>query len=334
MTNYLARGVAAAVSLFATARVAAAEGPAYWVCVSNERSGDVTVIDGDEAHRGRDDRRSGSGRAGSTPAPTASPLYVALSGSPIGGPPQLDAKGNPILHKEGDDDDDKNADHAADGIGVVDLALQKFLRKLPAGSDPEQFAVSADGTRLYVANEDVGTASVMSVADGKVEHIVPVKKEPEGVGITPDGKFVYVTCETGGEVFVIDAKTNKAVAPDRRRRPAAERGVPAGRVAGRSSRRSPPGCCTSSTPPATRRSRRSTCPPARGRWGRPWRPTAKCSTSAPAAAGRSCVVDTATDDVAGHDPGRRPARGAWPSPPTARPCTSPTARRTTCRWSI
>ena len=58
---------------------------------------------------------------------------MALSGSPITGPPQLDAKGNPIL-KPGDDEEE--ADHSADGIGVVDLQTLKFLRKLPSGSDP------------------------------------------------------------------------------------------------------------------------------------------------------------------------------------------------------
>ena len=88
----------------------------------------------------------------------------------------------------------------------------KFLRKLPAGSDPEEFAVSRDGKTLYISNEDVATASVVNVADGKVEQIVRVKKEPEGVAISPDGKHVYVTCETGGEVVVIDTATNKAVA--------------------------------------------------------------------------------------------------------------------------
>src|SRR5581483_7647198 len=85
------------------------------------------------------------------------------------------------------------------------------LRKLPAGSDPEQFAVTADGKRIYASNEDVATASLMNVADGKVERIFPVKKEPEGVGLRPDGKFVYVTCETGGDIFVIDTSTYKVV---------------------------------------------------------------------------------------------------------------------------
>jgi hypothetical protein len=73
-------------------------------------------------------------------------LFVAVSGTPIKEPPKLDAQGNPIF--EADADDDKNSDHRADGIAVVDVAQRRFVRKIEAGSDPEQFAVSADGTYL------------------------------------------------------------------------------------------------------------------------------------------------------------------------------------------
>ena len=179
------------------------------MCVSNERSGDVTIIDG----AGRNVIATipvGKRPRGLHASPDGKRLYVALSGSPITGPPQLDAKGNPILTK--DDEDEENADHSADGIGEVDLERMTLTRKLAAGSDPEEFAVSKDGATLYISNEDVGTLSVVGAADGSLKKLVRVKKEPEGVSLSPDGKHVYVTCETGGEVFVIDTRTNKSVA--------------------------------------------------------------------------------------------------------------------------
>src|SRR4051812_7078976 len=191
----------------AIVRATAQGAPPYLVCVSNERSGDVTIIDG----AGRNVIATipvGKRPRGLHPSPDGKLLYVALSGSPITGPPQLDAKGNPILRE----DDDESSDHTADGIGIVDLERKAFLRKLPGGSDPEEFAVGKDGSKLYVSNEDVATASVVDVAGGAVKQIVRVKKEPEGVAISPDGRFVYVTCETGGEVVVIDAARNRAVA--------------------------------------------------------------------------------------------------------------------------
>ena len=147
-------------------------------------------------------------------SPDGKTVYVALSGSPIEGPPPLDAQGNPILkknQKDDDDDDDAKADKSADGIGIMDVAQRKLLKKISAGSDPEEFAVSSDGTRLYVSNEDTKTASAINLASGKVVSIVPVGGEPEGVGVTPDGKEFYVTCETGGEVFAIDTTHYKVV---------------------------------------------------------------------------------------------------------------------------
>jgi YVTN family beta-propeller protein len=205
---------AASVPLFALSLVllgaapwATAQTANYEVFVSNEKSGDLTVIDGASlkvtatipvGKRPRGVHASNDGKT----------IYVALSGTPISGPPELDAKGNPILHKGGDDDDDDaKADKAADGIGIVDAAQKKFLRKIPAGSDPEQFCLSADGRQLYIANEDVATASVLDIASGKVEHIIRVTREPEGVAVNPNGKSFYVGCETAGDIFVVDTKT-------------------------------------------------------------------------------------------------------------------------------
>jgi YVTN family beta-propeller protein len=143
-------------------------------------------------------------------SPDGKTVYVAVSGTPIGGPPQLDAHGNPIFEKKaGDDDDDSGADKAADGIAVVDVATGKVTGKLPAGSDPEEFGLSRDGRSIYISNEDVKTASVIDIKSAKVTHIIPVSQEPEGVTTTPDGKQFYVTCEAGGDVFVIDAQSEK-----------------------------------------------------------------------------------------------------------------------------
>jgi YVTN family beta-propeller protein len=183
----------------------------YQIFVSNEKSGDLTVINGADfkvvatipvGKRPRGIHASPDGRT----------LYVALSGTPIEAPPKLDANGNPIFQK-GHDDDDDNApsDKIADGIGIVDVTQKKFLRKIPAGSDPEQFCVSADGKRLFISNEDVGAATVLDTETGKNLTFIPVTREPEGAGVRPDGKVFYITCETGGDVFAIDAETFKIV---------------------------------------------------------------------------------------------------------------------------
>lgn len=182
----------------------------YQVYVTNERSGDVTVINGSDfkvvatipvGKRPRGIHASLDGKM----------VYVALSGTPVPERPQLDAHGNPIFQKS-DDDNDTNVDKSADGIGVVDVAQKKLTGRISVGSDPEEFSFNTDGTKLYVPNEDVNAASVINIASGKREHIIVVGQEPEGVGTTPDGKRIYVTCEAGGDVFVVDTASYKTIA--------------------------------------------------------------------------------------------------------------------------
>ena len=183
----------------------------YQIYVSDERSDDVTVIDGGDFSVVTT-IPVGKRPRGIHASPDGKFVYVALSGTPIAIPPQLDAHGNPIFKRGGDDDDNESAsDKGADGIGIIDVAHKRLKRKIFAGSDPEEFALSKDGTKLYVSNEDTKSASVVNIAASKVEHIIPVGQEPEGVATTPDGKQFYVTCESGGDVYVVDTKSYAVV---------------------------------------------------------------------------------------------------------------------------
>src|SRR5688500_17094941 len=144
--------------------------------VTNEISGELSVIDV-ATERVVASIPLGKRPRGVRVSPDNSTLYVALSGSPIA-PPGVDEESLPP------------ADKKADGIGVVDVKTGKLLRVMPGGSDPEQLAVSNDGRWLFVANEDVGEASVIESSDGKVVATIKVGGEPEGVDIRPDGKVV------------------------------------------------------------------------------------------------------------------------------------------------
>lgn len=183
---------------------------AFQVFVSNERSNNVTVIDG-ATFAPLATFAVGKRPRGIHASPDGKLVYVALSGTPPEAPPKLDANGNPVFARKNDDDDNAKSDKAADGIGVIDVASRKLLRKLKVGSDPEEFDISADGRQLVVSNEDVKTASLISTATGKVLRIVPIGGEPEGVGIAPDGKHVWLTCETSGDIFAIDLTSFKVV---------------------------------------------------------------------------------------------------------------------------
>jgi YVTN family beta-propeller protein len=105
----------------------------------------------------------------------------------------------------------RKRDLSADGIAIIDTASHKVVRVLAAGSDPEQFDLSVDETRLFVSNEDAGRASVVDIASGKLVASIPVGTEPEGVVVSPNGRWVFVTNESDHAVSVIDARTLKVV---------------------------------------------------------------------------------------------------------------------------
>jgi YVTN family beta-propeller protein len=167
----------------------------YGVYVTNEQSGDLTVIDPDD-HSVVTTVPLGKRPRGIRPSPDTTTLYIALSGSPIA-PPGVDEATLPP------------PDRSADGIGAFDTKNLKLRTILRGPSDPEQTAVSRDGRLLYIANEDTGEASVLEVASGKTVAKLAVGGEPEGVTASPDGRFVYVTSEEDNSVSVIDTATNR-----------------------------------------------------------------------------------------------------------------------------
>jgi YVTN family beta-propeller protein len=185
------------LGIVAAALVCPAEAARLYV--SNEDGHSVTVLDADSADTiatiavGKRPRGMKLDLDGSR-------LFVAVSGLPKC-PPSVPDEQCAKLER----------DLKADGVAIVDTASHKVLQVLHAGSDPEQFALSPDGSRLFVANEDAATMSVVDIPSSRVVARVPVGREPEGVSITPDGRWVLVTNESDNSVSVIDTGTLKIV---------------------------------------------------------------------------------------------------------------------------
>ncbi len=167
------------------------------VYVTNEDSRELSVVDA-TTDRVVASIEVGTRPRGVHPSADGRTIFVALSGSPKCPPTMPDEECEKL-----------QADKSKDGNAVVDAGARKLVRLLPGGSDPENFDISADGTRLFVSNEDAGVASVVDIASGKVLSSVRVGKEPEGVRVQPDGKAVWVTGETDHNVTIIDAGTGK-----------------------------------------------------------------------------------------------------------------------------
>ncbi len=178
---------AVALLLVAAASAAHAQPRVY---VTNEKSGDVSVIDTitntvtstiEVGKRPRGVRIRGDGKV----------VFVALSGSPIA-PPGVGARKVPP------------ADRSADGIGVIDVETGRLREKFESGSDPEGVSLSKDDQFLFASNADEAAVSIIELRTRKPVAKLTVGTDPEGVATSPDGKWVYVTCAGTNEVYVID----------------------------------------------------------------------------------------------------------------------------------
>jgi len=147
--------LACAASAFAATAVAER---AY---VSNEDGNSISVLDTQRAeviatiNVGKRPRGLKLDREGGR-------LFVAVSGLPKC-PPTVPDEECAKLER----------DLSADGIAIVDTASHKVLKVLAAGSDPEQFDLSADGARLFVGDDGAS-----AVARGTV-RAAPRRLHPE-----------------------------------------------------------------------------------------------------------------------------------------------------------
>ena len=164
--------------------------PAGHLYVSSEQGGNVVVVDLG-TRQPVATIAVGKRPRGVQVSPDGKAVYVALTGSTAVGP----GVGNR---------EEVAADKSADGVGVINAETNTLAKVLKSGSDPEQLAVSADGKRLYVANEDEAGLSVVDVGAGTIIHTVSIGTEPEGVALLPDGSMVLVASETGDRIDVVD----------------------------------------------------------------------------------------------------------------------------------
>ncbi len=194
------QGLLSAISVVVLAMTVApaiGENTSFRVFVTNEGSGDLTVIDG----RRREVIATiplGKRPRGIAADARGERLFVALSGSPLAAP-GVDESSLPP------------ADKGADGIGIIDTKTLALIRIIRGVSDPEQIAVSSDGRRLYVASEDTGKAVAIDIATGAILAQLAVGGEPEGVTIDPRRSTAYFTSETDNSVSLVDTSKLQVV---------------------------------------------------------------------------------------------------------------------------
>jgi YVTN family beta-propeller protein len=93
-------------------------------------------------------------------------------------------------------------------VSVINTANNKVIATIPVGDGTFGVAVSPDGSRVYVTNNDAETVSVIDTATNTVIATITGAGNSIGVAVSPDGRKVYIANTGIQSVSVIDTATN------------------------------------------------------------------------------------------------------------------------------
>ena len=93
---------------------------------------------------------------------------------------------------------------SCDHCHLVDLTRISWARPRPHHAAPGGLAVSPDGTKIYVALDDLDEVVEADTTSGKVLRRAKVVGSPFGLALDPRGEQLFATCRTGDRLASID----------------------------------------------------------------------------------------------------------------------------------
>jgi len=119
------------------------------------------------------------------------------------------------IHGAGIAPDGRQAYFTAGQSGVVvevDTQTNKVTRTIPThGKISHMVLVSPDGSRLYTANIETRTGSVIDRQSGRLLAQIPCGKGCEGMAFTPDGRLLWVGNQDAGTITIVDVDTHRPI---------------------------------------------------------------------------------------------------------------------------
>lgn len=107
------------------------------------------------------------------------------------------------------------ANEFSNTVSVIDTAANAVVGSpIPVGTHPYGIAITPDGSRAYVTNEDLTSNSVSVIDTGTNSTVgspIPAGETPRALAITPDGSRAYVANYGSANLSVIDTSTNTTV---------------------------------------------------------------------------------------------------------------------------
>ena len=100
----------------------------------------------------------------------------------------------------------------ANAVYIVDPKTRSLVGEIPTGaSHTHMLVISPDGRRIYTANNDAGSVSVLDLQARTLLASIPISNKVQRISISPDGKFVFTQDQEAPRIAVIDTATNRIV---------------------------------------------------------------------------------------------------------------------------
>ena len=141
-------------------------------------------------------------------------LYVSNWGGrrPEDGERTAPSSGTPVLV-------DERGVASSGTVGKVDLELGAMVAEVATGLHPSDLVLGPDAGRLYVANANSDTVTILKVADGAFEELDSINVRPDptlpfgsasnALALAPDGETLYVANGGNNAVAVVDLNDDR-----------------------------------------------------------------------------------------------------------------------------
>jgi DNA-binding beta-propeller fold protein YncE len=90
-----------------------------------------------------------------------------------------------------------------DQLVEADAYTFQEIRRITVDPRPHGLAVSADGSKIYLASDRTGNFQVVDVRRGAVVDQIPLGKDPNQMTLTKDGRFAYVPMRGENQIAVV-----------------------------------------------------------------------------------------------------------------------------------
>ncbi|HEV8597751.1 MAG TPA: beta-propeller fold lactonase family protein [Gemmatimonadales bacterium] len=91
----------------------------------------------------------------------------------------------------------------SDQLVELDAYSYRELRRITVDPRPHGLAITADGSKVYIASDKTGNFQVIDARSGRITGQIPIGNDPNQMTLSKDGRFAYVPMRGESKIAVV-----------------------------------------------------------------------------------------------------------------------------------